>query len=139
MNEELTPLEALDMLFYIASKFNDSCLIESLKKEHNEELINYYKLIETALIENDEAQRELTNLKKAILKGDITNKWVTDCVNQKNKKLKALEIIKEKVVCYFNDKALAITMYRNSPNQMLFIPLFFDSKEEYDLLKEVLL
>jgi len=127
MSKELSPLEAL----------ND--LIDELECEHyglseNEWVVERKQIIETALIENDEAQRELTNLKKALLKGDITNKWVNDYANQKNKKLKAFEIIKEKRVnvrCLMSGWKLGNYNSYKAHEKL--------TQEEYDLLKEVLL
>ena len=105
MSKELTPLEALERVSQrLCGDYND-CSHE-------------LAVIETTLNENIE-------LKKCIdLIGDIETN---------NKKLKVLEIIKEKQV---NVEWLLETENVEEYNESLYADL---TQEEYDLLKEVLL
>ena len=127
MNKELTPLEALNNLTqYLTGDYRD-CFKE-------------LSIIETALKILDQLQviigaEKIEDLPELAL--ETENDWYSARYNLKEaeKKLKALEIIKEKSVnleflkCSENyEQYCLICSYGNEI-----------SKEEYDLLKEVLL
>lgn len=119
-------LKAIEDLFYIANKFNDTCPIDKLKQKHRVDLDNDYRIIEKALKEREE-------LKKC-LKSEIEHSAFLNRERLKDsKKLKALEIIKRFVDfnVYEMQGKHYLTTGNNYRGQILI------SKEEYELLKEV--
>ena len=126
MNKELTPLEALRRLRDYENLPSRNPVLYLLEQEN---LPTYYKIIETALKEYE--QIEYHNLK----------------VRDFDKKLKALEIIKEKMVDFdeLNDAIYEDNYHQNNEHNAIDIynQNRFEYKqltqEEFDLLKEVLL
>ena len=119
MSKKLTPLEALKILNRYACNN-----LEYLDYE----IDNCYCILETALKEYEELQNDYC---KVI---EERGKWQKET----QKKLKALEIIKEKQVeigwllfCFKHDKKVGV--YNSSQ-----LTDYYLTKKEFDLLKEVL-
>lgn len=147
MNKEMAPLEALDdMLEYLLTydEFNE--------KRHKDNV----NIIETAIKDYDDIKHicnqyniefSLSNIREALftfaqLKGEHGTNW-----NNYNKKLKALEIIKKKMVNLddLNDAIYEDNYHQNNEHNA--IDIYNQNRFEYkhltqdeiDLLKEVLL
>lgn len=97
---------------------------------------NYYKIVESALIQAQKDKKELQDLKSAINKGSMIAQWSHDY--QHEKELKALEIIKEKKVfpsIILETKNLEEYNINFKDIECLHYRLL--TQEEFDLLKEV--
>ena len=112
----------------------EQCVNESIRKDllDIEATLKDYEQIEN-MCESYDIEFSLVNIREALftlaqLKGEKGNNW-----DNYNKKLKALEIIKEKRV---NVEWLLETESVEEYNESLYIDL---TQEEYDLLKEILL
>lgn len=139
MTKELTPLEALDRLYSFIGLENKNPIAYLIEQEN---LSGYKDIIETAL----KNYEDLTQFKMRTLTIDETKQLmekhsvIIDSYQGIPNKLKALEIIKEKRVSACN--CLMILNGRNDDlsfedyNKLFLTDL---TKEEYSLLKEVLL
>lgn len=122
MSKELTPLEALERLYDYHNLPNRNVVAYLLEQEN---LPTYRKIIETALKEL-EVKREVIDY---LLTGDD------------EKKLKTLEIIKEKSVDIgFLQYSSTVDLYNHYIVEHAWTKHTSSlTQEEYDLLKEVLL
>ena len=115
MSKELTPLEALDRL---------RCF-KTLNRDYE------FKIIETALQEYEELQKDYC---------EVVEKW-SKCPEKNNKKIKALDIIKDKpLTLHLISKCADYDEYLFVASRIIDAYQFgytYD-KEEFDLLKEVL-
>lgn len=115
MNKELTPLEALNLLFELAYGHDT--------KPNSD--YTWYAIVETAL-------KDYAPIRKLLDKHSIYDLWSLECVLHD---LKALEIIKEKFYFEWLFASKNVKQYneaQDSDKNKL-------TQEEYDLLKEVLL
>lgn len=121
--EQISPLDAfgeirnyLDDILFDTRKSKALCYTST-----SQYLMPFIEQVETALKDYE---------KKTKLAKEYAD------VNNVAKRLKALEIIKEKTIWSFDDYAKSITIKRK--NGVMYIMLFFDKQEEYELLKEVI-
>ena len=125
MSKVPSPLEALKLLLRSKTECTKECIV--LCETNSCSKKELYNTIKKVLEEYESRKTFLDNIDNDVLVFEPKEIW-----EEKNKKLKALEIIKRKakIVDY------SPTEY---PPLVIFQGFEIDNKEQYDLLKEVLL
>ena len=124
MNKELTPLQAFENIIVD--------LTPHLKNANTEEI----KIVETALRNQFNLELENRTLQMNLDLGAVLAKGLQERLDENKKKLKALEIIKNKRV---DTQLLKDSKNLNDYNWCVHTKDRALTKEEYELLKEVLI